>query len=119
MATRARIPGARTRRPKSKHSNAADLELRGCIVCLEPVVFTPGLSDYALRSSQHDKRFPPIQLEELPSLTCRLSILYQFEPCLHIYDWQVGLHGVLINFLDTHGRRYSATYLPEIPRDHG
>lgn len=105
------------KRRKTKHGST-DLELRGCIGCLEPVVFSPGLSDYALRSSLQDKRFPPIQLEELPLLTCKLSILYQFEPCLNIYDWQVGLHGVLINFLDAHGRRYSATYLPEVAREH-
>jgi uncharacterized protein (TIGR00296 family) len=93
-------------------------ELRGCIGCLEPVLFSPGISDYALRSSLQDKRFPPIQLDEVPLLTCKLSILYRFEPCLHLEDWQVGIHGIIINF-DVHGRRYSATYLPEIPREYG
>lgn len=96
-----------------------DLELRGCIGCLEPVVFRPGLSDYALRSSLQDRRFPPVQLDEVPHLTCRLSILHQFELCSHAYDWQVGLHGVLIGFADSFGRQYSGTYLPEVAREHG
>lgn len=96
-----------------------NLELRGCIGCLEPVSFRPGLSEYALRSSLQDRRFPPVKLEEVPQLTCRLSILYQFETCEHVHDWQVGMHGVLINFADQTGRQYSATYLPEVAREHG
>lgn len=107
------------KRRKGKHTGVGELELRGCIGCLEPIIFSPGLSEYALRSSLQDSRFPAITLEEVPSLTCKLSILFQFEPCLHAYDWQVGVHGVIINFLDSQGRRYSATYLPEIAREHG
>lgn len=53
-------------------------------------------------------------------MTCKLSILHQFETCGHVYDWQIGLHGVLINFTDPHhGRHYSATYLPEVAHEHG
>lgn len=96
-----------------------ELELRGCIGCLEPVVLAPGLSEYALRSSMQDRRFSPVKLDEVPSLTCKLSILYEFEVCSHMHDWEVGLHGVLINFADSQGRQYSATYLPEVPREHG
>mmetsp|Transcript_569 Transcript_569/g.1592 ORF Transcript_569/g.1592 Transcript_569/m.1592 type:complete len:325 (-) Transcript_569:122-1096(-) len=96
-----------------------NLELRGCIGCLEPVAFRHGLSEYALRSSLQDRRFPPVKLEEFPQLTCRLSILYHFETCAHVHDWQVGTHGVLINFADAAGRQYSATYLPEVAREHG
>lgn len=93
---------------------SGSLELRGCIGCLEPIVFHSGLSDYALRSSLHDRRFPAVRLEEVPSLTCKLSILCRFEKCAHIYDWQIGLHGVLIKF-DANDRHYIATYLPEVP----
>lgn len=107
------------RKSRNGSGQSVDSDLRGCIGCLEPVVFSPGLSEYAIRSSLQDKRFPPIQLEELPSLTAKLSILHKFETCSHVYDWQVGLHGILINFLDAHGRRYSATYLPEIAQEHG
>jgi len=94
-------------------------QLRGCIGCLDPIMLGPGLSDYALRSSMQDRRFSPVQLEELPLLTCRLSILHQFEKCDHIFDWQVGLHGVQVSFADASERQYSATYLPEVAREHG
>lgn len=107
------------KRRRSDRGQGGELELRGCIGCLEPVVLRPGLSEYALRSSLQDRRFAPVQLDEVPSLTCKLSILYQFEMCGHIHDWEVGLHGVLINFADSKGRQYSATYLPEVARDHG
>lgn len=41
----------------------------------------PSLSGETLRK----KRF------KVPSLTCRISILHQFEPCAHAFDWQVGV----------------------------
>lgn len=31
------------------------------------------------------------KLFKVPSLTCRISILHQFEPCAHAFDWQVGV----------------------------
>eukprot|EP00927_Polykrikos_kofoidii_P085258 TRINITY_DN9223_c1_g1_i1.p1 TRINITY_DN9223_c1_g1~~TRINITY_DN9223_c1_g1_i1.p1 ORF type:complete len:403 (-),score=52.41 TRINITY_DN9223_c1_g1_i1:308-1423(-) len=102
-----------------ERSEICEPELRGCIGCLEPVSFRPGLSEYVLRSSLHDRRFPPVMLEEVPTLICRLSILYQFEDCSYVYDWSIGLHGVLINFTDAQQRNYSATYLPEVAREHG
>ncbi|CAK9004310.1 unnamed protein product [Durusdinium trenchii] len=80
-------------KPRQSGTNAtstSQLELRGCIGCLE-----------------------------VPSLTCRISILHQFEPCAHAFDWQVGVHGVLLNFSDSQGRRFSATYLPEVAKEHG
>mmetsp|Transcript_62773 Transcript_62773/g.187150 ORF Transcript_62773/g.187150 Transcript_62773/m.187150 type:complete len:279 (+) Transcript_62773:137-973(+) len=99
--------------------SAADMEIRGCIGCLEPIVLSPGLSEYALKSSLEDRRFPPVKLDEVPWLTCKLSILHRFEACSHVHDWQIGLHGVLIRFQDRGGRQYSATYLPEVAYEHG
>lgn len=32
-----------------------------------------------------------LSLAQVPSLTCRISILHQFEPCAHAFDWQVGV----------------------------
>jgi len=107
------------KRRQNGHGSSGDSDLRGCIGCLEPVVMQPGLSEYALLSSLHDKRFAPIHIDEVPLLTCKLSILHKFEECEHIHDWLVGVHGVLIQFSDAQGRRYSATYLPEVARDHG
>lgn len=107
------------KRRRSDRGLNSDLELRGCIGCLEPVVLRPGLSEYALRSSMQDKRFAPVKIDEVSSLTCKLSILFQFETCSDAHDWEVGLHGVLIHFADAQGRQYSATYLPEVPMEHG
>merc|ERR1712137_57846 len=104
---------------KRRRTGTGEPELRGCIGCLDPVSLGSGLLEYSIRSSMHDSRFPPMQLEEVSSLTCKLSILYKFEPCSHVFDWQVGQHGVLINFQDNTGRHYSATYLPEVASEHG
>lgn len=82
-------------------------------------MLSPGLSEYVLRSSLQDRRFAPVRLDELPSLTCKMSILFEFETCAHPFDWQVGMHGVLISFEDAQGRRWSATYLPEVAQEHG
>lgn len=106
-------------RPGEVCGYGSELELRGCIGCLEPISFDSGLSEYAIRSSMKDRRFPPVAIDEVPSLTCRLSILHEFEPCAHAYDWEVGTHGVLLNFSDSRGRKYTATYLPEVAREHG
>lgn len=65
-------------------------------------------------TTQHDR-----DLWQVPLLTCRISILHQFEPCAHAFDWQVGVHGVLLSFSDATGRRFSATYLPEVALEHG
>lgn len=104
------------RNPRAEVGGAQDL--RGCIGCLEPVSLGPGLPEYALRSALQDRRFPPIRHEELPLLSCKLSILHRFERCSDVFDWQVGVHGILINFADAHGRLFSATYLPEVAREH-
>merc|ERR1719443_2732957 len=94
-------------------------ELRGCIGCLDSVKLRRGLGDYALRSSQQDRRFPPIGLDELPGLSCRVSVLHGFEPCSHVYDWALGVHGIVVKFTATEkggvARAYSSTYLPEVP----
>jgi len=106
------------KRRRDNNGLSSEAQLRGCIGCLEPVVLRPGLSEYALRSSMQDRRFAPVCLDEVSSLTCKLSILHQFEPCAHAYDWQVGLHGVLINFTDAQHKQFTATYLPEVAQEH-
>ena len=47
-----------------------------------------------------------------------MSILHSFEQCNKCYDWDLGVHGIIINF-DEGGEHFSATYLPEIPVEHG
>nr|CAD1845027.1 unnamed protein product [Ananas comosus var. bracteatus] len=76
--------------------------------------------DYALTSALRDRRFPPIQAKELPYLECTVSILTNYETALHFLDWEIGKHGLIIEFTDPDCNiRRSATYLPEIAAQEG
>lgn len=79
-----------------------------------------GLRDYAVTSALHDRRFEPISLAELPSLTCTVSLLHTFEERHSWDDWEIGKHGITIEFSDPVVRvRRTATFLPEIASHEG
>ena len=78
-----------------------------------------GLREYAITSATNDSRFPPITRDEYPSLSCAVSILTHFEPCSSYSDWDVGIHGIRIEFLNERGAKRSATYLPEVAHEQG
>lgn len=66
-------------------------------------------------SAIHDRRFDPITLSELPYLQCTVSLLHSFESGQSWEDWEIGVHGITIEFIDPHSRyRRSATFLPEV-----
>ena len=66
-------------------------------------------------SAVKDRRFDPISLSELPKLRCTVSLLHSFEPGASWDDWEVGVHGITIEFKDPHtSTRRSATFLPEV-----
>lgn len=113
-------------------------ELRGCIGSLQPLALNKGVTKYALTSALQDRRFQPIVPQEVPQLRAKVSLLVQYEPCAHVYDWIVGLHGIMIEWIEEipedprfkvernnvaadtpHTRRYSATYLPEVAAEQG
>ncbi|TYH73311.1 hypothetical protein ES332_D05G320300v1 [Gossypium tomentosum] len=71
------------------------------------------------RSALRDRRFPPIQAKELPNLECTVSILTDYETANNYLDWEVGKHGIIIEFVDDYNTRRSATYLPEVPAHEG
>ncbi|KAL3153658.1 hypothetical protein ABBQ32_013259 [Trebouxia sp. C0010 RCD-2024] len=104
----------------SKVSRFGDYRLRGCIGTLKPRHLHTALHDYALTSALQDKRFSPISHEELPHLSCTVSLLHSFEKASNWQDWEIGTHGLIIEFRDpnTHEHR-SATYLPEIAAAEG
>lgn len=56
------------------------------------------LRRYSLISALQDTRFDPIELQEVPKLSCHISILHSFEEVESCYDWEVGRHGVTIDF---------------------
>ena len=66
-------------------------------------------------SGVRDSRFPPISMYEIPKLQCSTSLLHTFEEADAWDDWEVGTHGISIEFVDpVTRRRHSATFLPEV-----
>jgi len=92
--------------------------LRGCIGTFEPQELDEGLASYAITSAIHDSRFNPIKLSELPSLQVAVTLLTDFEDASDPMDWELGTHGIRISFVH-HGRRYGATYLPDVAVEQG
>ncbi|CAI9759820.1 unnamed protein product [Fraxinus pennsylvanica] len=100
--------------------NGGEPRLRGCIGTLEAHCIINGFRDYALTSALRDRRFPPIQAKELPYLQCTVSILTNYETARDYLDWEVGKHGMIIEFTDPdYNTRRSATYLPEVAAHEG
>uniref|UniRef100_A0A7S0J3Y6 AMMECR1 domain-containing protein n=1 Tax=Calcidiscus leptoporus TaxID=127549 RepID=A0A7S0J3Y6_9EUKA len=102
----------------SKRHESGRMDLRGCIGCLKPLPIT-SLQDYAINSAMRDQRFQPMQARELPLLHCTVSLLTDFEEARDVFDWEVGVHGILIDFVDPHGVSRSAVYLPEVMPEQG
>ncbi|KAI1485524.1 AMMECR1 domain-containing protein [Biscogniauxia mediterranea] len=92
--------------------------LRGCIGTFEAQELDEGLSSYAITSAIHDMRFDPITKRELPTLQVAVTLLTDFEDCNDAMDWELGKHGLRISFTDR-GRRYGATYLPDVAPEQG
>jgi len=99
-------------------SRGGHMNLRGCIGTFEDQDLEDGLASYAVTSAMHDTRFDPVELDELPSLDVSVTLLTDFEDCDDVYDWTLGVHGLRISFF-YHGRRYGATYLPDVASEQG
>ncbi|CAI7615243.1 unnamed protein product [Penicillium viridicatum] len=99
-------------------SRSGHKSLRGCIGTFEGQELAAGLKSYALTSAFDDTRFEPIPKSLLPSLSCSLTLLGSFEPCTNAMDWSLGTHGLRISFIHR-GRRYGATYLPDVAVEQG
>ncbi|KAJ5236808.1 hypothetical protein N7489_006899 [Penicillium chrysogenum] len=99
-------------------SRSGHKSLRGCIGTFEGQELAAGLKSYALTSAFDDHRFDPIPKSLLPSLSCSLTLLGSFEPCTNAMDWSLGTHGLRISFIHR-GRRYGATYLPDVAAEQG
>jgi len=99
--------------------NGGEPRLRGCIGTLEARCLITGFKDYALTSALRDRRFPPIQARELPYLECTVSLLTDYETASNYLDWEIGKHGMILEFTDPDSARRSATYLPEVAAQEG
>lgn len=75
-----------------------DDNLRGCIGTFSNEKLSKNLNKYALISALKDTRFSPIKLGELPKLQCCVSLLTDFEKIEDPLDWEVGKHGIEIDF---------------------
>ncbi|KAF2714146.1 hypothetical protein K504DRAFT_462579 [Pleomassaria siparia CBS 279.74] len=98
--------------------SGGEKRLRGCIGTFEAMDLDEGLSSYALTSALDDTRFHPITVSELPTLEVGVTLLTNFEPISTALDWEIGTHGLRINF-NHNGRRYGSTYLPDVAREQG
>lgn len=93
-------------------SSGAEKSLRGCIGTLRPTPLET-LKDYVHSSAFRDHRFSPVESNEIQELEVAVSLLIRYEKADGYLNWEVGIHGVIIEFL--YGKkRYSATYLPEV-----
>ena len=119
-APRRRLPfGAGTLFVTWNKRGAGDhLDLRGCIGCLKPLPIA-SLKEYALTSSLRDRRFAPMQEHEVPLLTCEVTLLTHFERAAALDDWEIGVHGVHIDYVDPRGDARTAVYLPQVMPEQG
>jgi AMME syndrome candidate gene 1 protein len=99
-------------------SRSGHKSLRGCIGTFEALPLASGLQSYSLTSAFEDTRFSPISASLLPSLSCSLTLLADFETCADALDWDLGTHGIRISFIHRN-RRYGATYLPDVAVEQG
>ena len=93
-------------------------DLRGCIGTFSPEKLSKNLGKYAVVSAVQDTRFSPISKKELPSLSVAVSILHNFEKNRKWDEWQVGKHGIEIEF-EVSDRMYRGTFLPEVAEEQG
>ena len=95
-----------------------EYDLRGCIGALSEIGVLRGLDNYTNHSAFRDSRFEPIRSNELDKLKVSVSLLEKFEEAGDAFDWEVGKHGIIINF-NANCMRYSATYLPHVAPEQG
>ena len=69
-------------------------------------------------SAFRDRRFSPIAKDELPLLRVSISLLTNFEDAANVWDWEIGVHGIRIQWSEG-GTTYSATYLPQVAPEQG
>ncbi len=74
--------------------------LRGCIGTFKQDHLGKTLQSYSIIAAMKDTRFSPISSKELPHLTCEVSLLSHFEEINDPLDWEVGKHGIEIEFRD-------------------
>ncbi|KAG8036581.1 hypothetical protein G9C98_003903 [Cotesia typhae] len=96
-----------------------EMRLRGCIGTFNAMQLHSSLREYAVTSAFKDSRFNPITRDELPRLHVSVSILLHFEDGADYLDWELGVHGIFIEFYNEKGNKRTATYLPSVAEEQG
>ncbi|KAL0228590.1 hypothetical protein RCL1_004733 [Eukaryota sp. TZLM3-RCL] len=87
--------------------------LRGCIGTFKKLPLHTGIKEFVINASQNDTRFKPVTLNELPHLELSVSLLDKFEEADSPMDFEIGIHGVIITFINNN-IKYVSTFLPEV-----
>jgi len=94
--------------------------LRGCKGTFSALKIHDGLQEFALISAFKDNRFSPVEEHEVPRLECSVNLLHSFIECKDCWDWEIGVHGIVIDFVDPkRGKNRNATYLPCVAPEQG
>ena len=86
--------------------------LRGCIGTFAGQSLISGLENYAITAAMHDRRFKPMQENELDKLECEVSLLHSFGTCKDPLDWEIGKHGTTFKM-----DGLQSTFLPEVAEE--
>ena len=92
-------------------------DLRGCIGTFMKDDLEKNLKSFAKKSAFNDSRFSPIKQNEISDLNVGISLLTNFEDAKNCYDWEIGKHGIEIEF-EADDDFFHATFLPEVPVEH-
>eukprot|EP00756_Hemistasia_phaeocysticola_P057049 Hpha_TRINITY_DN33684_c0_g1::TRINITY_DN33684_c0_g1_i1::g.43205::m.43205 len=99
----------------TKGEGTPEEELRGCKGTHAVRPLHEQLRRFALCSAFEDTRFQRIHAGELPLLSCTVSVLGRFEKIQDPYDWDVGVHGIKIEFSCPRTRAmHYGTFLPHV-----
>jgi hypothetical protein len=90
-------------------------DLRGCIGYMSPVKpLAETVRDVAAYAALEDRRFRPVNSDELPLLEYEISVLSPLRKVEDINQIQVGQHGLLIR-----QGEYEGVLLPQVPTEEG
>lgn len=98
-----------------KREGENSYSLRGCIGNLlgySPLV--ESVMDLAREAAFHDRRFPPVRLDELPDMIIELSLLSKPKRIASAGDIKIGVDGVILSKGDNR-----AVFLPQVAPEQG
>ena len=93
--------------------------LRGCTGGYGRQGMLDGVAKYAIASALQDKRFHPVVVQELPSLSCEVALLSERTPISPWNTWLPGTHGIFVELLGEEGKTYASAFLPDTIFDNG